>query len=299
MERFRLRAMCLCAAAVLLLAVFGNGCGSGEDVAKGEQVDTETAAALERVELDALQSYQWYLEREIFELLQVAQRLSNEIVRGNASEMNFLYQRSRVLYGHLAPAALLFPSLEKRINGYEEDFSKGEEFSGFHGIERTVVQKSEGAEQLANQLIGDLRRFRQAIEGGELEPQPIAEAAGDLMKEVSDRWPPGKVQPYAHHDLVDISAQVEGAQRAYEAVRPLLLISHLDLAADVELKLVYCYEILAGRGTPARGIPTPEPNAGALFIPYGDMNELDIEEISEPLDELTEALLKVPQRLTP
>jgi iron uptake system component EfeO len=59
-----------------------------------------------------------------------------------------------------------------------------------------------------------------------------------LLREVSTSEITGEEDRYAHTDLSDLAASVEGASMAFAAVRSLLAATDAQLAADVDARFV-------------------------------------------------------------
>ncbi len=62
----------------------------------------------------------------------------------------------------------------------------------------------------------------------------IANGANELLGEVSASKITGEEERYSHTDLVDFEANVEGAEAAFEAVKPLISAKDRALAKEIE-----------------------------------------------------------------
>ena len=65
----------------------------------------------------------------------------------------------------------------------------------------------------------------------------IANGANELLGEVSASKITGEEERYSHIDLVDFEANVEGAEAAFDSVKPLLAQSDPELAKEIEARL--------------------------------------------------------------
>lgn len=282
----------LIAVAALIAAGMAAGCGSGEDTAKGGAGGN--SLAVERVERDAVQRYKWYLEGAAIVLVEQVRRLQQEIAAGEVSAARLTYAAARVAYGHLLPAAALFGALGPQIDG-----SAGKKLVGLHGVARAMSREEGivGIEPVADRLVASARQMRRAIPPTELQPLEIARAGDRLMDAISTRMVAGKEEPYAHDDLVDISAGLEGDQRAFEALRPLLASSNPNLVLRIEAQFVSAYERLAEHGAPARQDPQKKTAAGSNFVPYGDMRPEQLHLFGAPLRALAALFSEIPSQL--
>lgn len=281
---------------LVLAAALVAGCGSGDDAGEATAQGGDPAA-VEAAEQDALRSYERYLEAEAADLLDMVELLENRVaVERPASRVQAAYGAARVAYGHLLPAAYLFPELDRRINGHAGE-QPGGRLTGFHGIERTLYGEEtiEGLGPLSKQFVVDVRRLRREIASAELQPLPLAEAAERLTGNVAGRMMAGEEEPYARTDLADVSAGVEGAEKSFEAVKPLLADSDPALVKEIEGAFAEAYERLGEHGAPARD--TQGWDAGTFYVPYGDLDRNEIQEIGEPLDALVRLFREVPGQL--
>ena len=73
---------------------------------------------------------------------------------------------------------------------------------------------------LAGQLINDLKDWQKRVGKAEITPTSMANGAKELLDEVATGKVTGEEERYSHTDLVDFEANVEGAQKAYELLKP-------------------------------------------------------------------------------
>jgi iron uptake system component EfeO len=263
-------------------AIVPLGCGSGEDSADAERDDGNVAA-----ERRALASYQEYLDKEAALLVRWTGQLRDRIAAGDQFGATFRYATARVHYGHLQPAARLFPRLNARIDGP----------TGLRRIERILYgrETTRGLKPVAASVVADAEQLRRELAGAELRPAAIAHANGQLMGEISGEMMGSRDEPYSRFDHIDISAVVEGSEAGFLAVRPLLVGEEPDLVRETEERFAEAFERIAEHGAPARLSEGPE--AGTFFVPYQQMNAREIRELAEPLDALTQLLGEASDRL--
>jgi iron uptake system component EfeO len=281
-----------CCACILL-----SGCGSGGDNS-GEASAAGANAALERVEQDALQKYHWYLEAKAGLLVDWTDQLWGQIVAGEAGKAESRYTTARVQYGQLLPIASRFKALDLRINGLPGEELPGE-FQGFHRIEAPLFRREStaGLKPVAKALSEDVGKLHHAIKLVELDPRMIAESTQGLLKELSTTKVEGKEEPYSQIGMVDVSAATEGAERAFEAIRPLLIASDPELVGKIEAQFVTAYAALDTTGTPGRQPQIREPAAGAMFRPYEELSSTEVQNVAKPLIALTKLFSEVPEQL--
>src|SRR5439155_8141353 len=125
------------------------------------------------------------------------------------------------------------------------------------GLSEYTEELNEHVEQLAN-LVTDV----------ELQPGTIANGAVELLNEVSASKITGEEERYSHTDLVDFEANVQGAQAAFEAVKPILETKDPELAADISAK----FAAVLGALDPYR--------TGTTFVSYSDLTDSDTKALS-------------------
>jgi iron uptake system component EfeO len=260
-----------------LLAVFSTACGSDAETAEALK-----PAAVESAEEAAIQKYHWYLEHKATSLVDWTTQLWGQIVAGEAGKAESRYATAQVQLGQLEPAAQLFPSLELRIHGLAPP-QQGGELVGFHRIEKPLFtqESTRGLKPVAKSLVADVGRLHYNLKAAELQPVQIATGAKEVLDEVSTTKIAGKAEPYSHIDMVDIAANVEGAEAAFEAIRPLLASEDLKLVQEIEAQFVKVYEALQPTGQAAREPQTREPAAGARFILYPEIGKAEVDKAWE------------------
>jgi iron uptake system component EfeO len=75
---------------------------------------------------------------------------------------------------------------------------------------------------VAGQLLTDVKTLQGLVKNVQLEPKQIANGAKELLDEVSSSKITGEEERYSHIDLVDLAANVDGSQTAFNAVAPLI-----------------------------------------------------------------------------
>lgn len=270
---------------LLLVAVAFAGCGSSEDDAEANR-DSQDPAATKAAEQKAMAGYRAYLDKEAAVLVKWSEQLRDKIAAGDDFDASFEYTAARVRYGHVRPAANLFPALNTRIND-----------SDFDQIEQGLYedQSTKGLRPAAAALVADTRKLGGELAKAQIEPLPLAEANEQLMEEVSGKMMDGREQPYSELDLMDVSASVEGAEAAFEALLPLLEAEDPGLVRKAKYNFEEAYERLAEHGDPARDTPSRE--GGTSFIIYVYLTPLEKEELSFPLDNLTQLSREATQHL--
>ena len=127
----------------------------------------------------------------------------------------------------------------------------------------------------------NVQTLENLVKDVDLQPGAIANGAVELLNEVSASKITGEEERYSHTDLVDFEANVQGAQAAFEAVKPILEEKDPELAADVDAKFAAVTTALAPYRT------------GTTFVPYTALTDADTKALARVIDALAEPLSKV------
>jgi len=256
----------------VLIAAIAAGCGSGDETAEAGSQQADPAA-VEAAQKKAMAGYQQYLEGENALLLKWVQRLEDDIAGGDQFSAGFRYNNSRVHFGHVRTAASLFPPLEEQIN------------DTFHKIEQTIFgkQTTKGMEPVVKRLAAQIKQLGHEFEGAEIQPLELAEAGESMMGKVTTTMVEGKEDPNSGMDFMDVTVTTEGTEQAFLGFKPLLESLDPHLVRQLEMRFLESFELLAGHGDVARLNPTPGPEAGSNFIPYGDFDAEEKRILKEPL----------------
>jgi iron uptake system component EfeO len=245
---------------------------SGELKAKGS---AESGAAVAK--------YREYLEENADELVAKTAPFVAAVEAGDVAKAKSLYAAARIPYEKIEPVAESFGSLDPRIDARENDVPASE-FEGFHRIEKALWEEgtAQGMAPVGKQLQADVEELAAKVETVDLQAVQIANGANELLGEVSASKITGEEERYSHTDLVDFEANVEGAEAAFEAVKPLLDKTDPELSGEIEADFKMVFAAL-------------EPyRQGSGFVPYTALTKVDTRKLAQSIDTLAEKLSQVP-----
>jgi iron uptake system component EfeO len=277
----------LIAIATGLLVLFVAACGSSDP--KLNETTPQAKAAIAQ--------YRAVLEDDAEELVEATRRLMLKIEANDRPRSESRYAATRVFYGHVLPAVARFGDLDSRIDSLPSE-APASELAGFHRIEKALWEEgtTKGMTPVARQLLSDVEEVQRRVKSADLRAGQIAASANDLLGEVSSSTIAGKEEPYAHIDLVDISARVEGAQAAFEAAKPSFPSEDSDLVKEVEKGFEKVYAPQEQFGFAARRPDQPRPQEpGIIFVIYDELSQEALDEIGRPVEALAELFTELPQ----
>jgi iron uptake system component EfeO len=108
---------------------------------------------------------------------------------------------------------------------------------GFHAVERDLFQRgkiTDDTKALAAELATNATTLQHLSQGLRYRPEDLANGAASLLEEVQSGKISGEEEAYAHIDLVDFAANIEGAQQAFAFLAPGMTQIDADLTQRVE-----------------------------------------------------------------
>ena len=279
---------------VLVAAVLVTTAGCGGDSSEGNAdvagpsvtLSPEAAAALDA----GVASYRAYVLEQAGQAREATAVFTDAVRAGDLEAARSAYAPSRVGWERIEPVAGLVEELDGRLDARVDDFAGVEdpEFTGWHRLEHLLFERgtTEDGAPFADQLDADLATLERELADADLTGLDMATGATELVEEVSRGKITGEEDRYAHTDLWDFAANIEGSAAAVERLRPALEVQDPQLLADVEAGLA---EVQAGLE------PYALPEGG--YAPYDQLTDADRTRLSAQLAALAEDLSRVPGAL--
>jgi iron uptake system component EfeO len=110
-------------------------------------------------------------------------------------------------------------------------------WTGFHAVERDLYKRGKitaQTKQYAKGLQGHVDELVKVVKGLTYKPEDLGNGAADLLDEVQATKVTGEEEDFSHIDLVDMSANIEGAQQAFADLQPGLEKIDSSLAKTVD-----------------------------------------------------------------
>lgn len=190
-----------------------------------------------------LSEYRVFLAVQLNQLQRAVDALALSLDANDLAGARAHYLEGRAAYQRIAASAQRFAELDNRIAPHADAFEKREQdpaFGGFHRIEFGLFAQSAtaGLTPVAQQLQADIAALKDALMVQSLTPEQLAGNAARLMRNLAGQRVDGDEERYSHSDLAGFAANLEGARKAIDLLRPLLahkapaLPARLDGAAD-------------------------------------------------------------------
>lgn len=167
------------------------------------------------------------------------------------------------------------------------DLKPGEKWTGWHRLEKALWQDGKlGPEEksLADTLDKDLAVWVKKVGTAEITPTSMANGAKELLDEVATGKVTGEEERYSHTDLVDFKANVEGAQKSYELLKPVASKNDAQLVAELDRQFAALNTLLDKYRA---------DRSSYVFTSYDKVSGAQRKELSDGVNALAEPLSKL------
>lgn len=186
-----------------------------------------------------LAEYKMYVMDEVQQYVATTQAFTDAVKRGDIATAKKLYAPARQHYERIEPVAELFADLDAAMDAREDDYEQGANdpnFTGFHRLEKALWadQSTRGMEHYADKLHQDSQQLAERLNQLAFPPSKVVGGAAGLIEEVAATKISGEEDRYSRTDLWDFQANLDGAQKIVDLLRPLIakqdptLLTHID-----------------------------------------------------------------------
>ncbi|MCB5170387.1 EfeM/EfeO family lipoprotein [Streptomyces bambusae] len=189
-------------------------------------------------ELDAaVAAYRKYVQQQADETLPKVKVFTDAVKKGDVEAAKKAYAESRIGWERTEPVAESFGDIDPKVDVREDGLEAGQEWTGWHRLEKALWQDKkigDAEKKLAGTLLVDLADWQKRVGKAEITPTSMANGAKELLDEVASGKVTGEEERYSHTDLVDFKANVEGAQQAFELLKPAAVKNDPKLVAELD-----------------------------------------------------------------
>jgi iron uptake system component EfeO len=182
--------------------------------------------------------YQRYVQSQTGALVEQTTAFTAAVKAGDIAGAKALYPVARTYWERIEPVAESFGDLDPIIDGREGDQAEGEDFTGFHRIEKALWETGDVSDMgpYADQLLTNVQEIAAKANDVTLDPLQLANGAKALLDEIATGKITGEEDRYSHTDLWDFAANLEGSQAAVQALRPYLETHDTALVSEIDEK---------------------------------------------------------------
>ncbi|MFI8323175.1 iron uptake system protein EfeO [Streptomyces sp. NPDC085529] len=243
-------------------------------------------------EMDAaVAAYRQYVQAQADETLPKVKVFTDAVRAGDLEAAKKAYAASRIGWERTEPVAESFgdidPKVDVREDGLEEGQDPAKDWTGWHRLEKALWQDKKittREKQLADLLDKDLADWVKRVGKAEITPTSMANGAKELLDEVATGKVTGEEERYSHTDLVDFKANVEGAQKSFELLKPVAAKNDAALVAELDKQFAALNTLLDRYRADKTGYD---------FTSYDKVGKAQRKELSDGVNALAEPLSKL------
>ncbi|MGW2825547.1 iron uptake system protein EfeO [Streptomyces sp. NPDC001443] len=199
---------------------------------------TGGSAAKRNPELDkAVAAYREYAQEQADATLPLVETFAAAVKAGDLEAAKKAFAPSRLGWERTEPVAESFGDIDPKVDVRADGLEEGQEWTGWHRLEKSLWEDKKIADtdkSLADRLVTDLKDWQKRVGKAEITPTSMANGAKELLDEVATGKVTGEEDRYSHTDLSDFKGNVEGAQKAYELLKPVAQKNDAALAAELD-----------------------------------------------------------------
>lgn len=260
----------------------------GRGVRQKLTVSGSGTAAKRDPKLDkAVADYREYAQEQADATVPLAETFAKAIKAGGMEAAKKAYSPSRLGWERTEPIAESFGDIDPKTDTRADGLEAGQKWTGWHRLEKALWQdKKIGAEEktLADQLLTDLKDWQKRVGKAEITPTSMANGAKELLDEVATGKVTGEEDRYSHTDLVDFKGNVEGAQKAYELLKPVARQNDKALTTELDKQFAALNTLLDKYRSDKNTYD---------FISYDKVTKDQRKELSDAVNALAEPLSKL------
>ncbi|MEO7588483.1 MAG: iron uptake system protein EfeO [Arachnia sp.] len=240
--------------------------------------------------LAAETQYAAYVRDQSQELVDATSAFLDAWTGGDDDLARSLYPTARQHWERIETVAESFGDLDPRMDLREADLEPGQEWTGWHRIEKDLWPPASGYEPLAaadrqpfaDDLMANTQVLQERVQTQTYTVTDIGNGAKGLLDEVAAGKITGEEDIWSHTDLYDFQANVDGARVAYEGIKPLLDVKDAALSTQIGERFDALQALLDGHRT-----------AGGGFVSYDTVDQAQRKVLSDAVNALGEPLSKM------
>ncbi|MEV6543452.1 iron uptake system protein EfeO [Streptomyces sp. NPDC051665] len=235
----------------------------------------------------AVAAYREYAQEQADATIPKVETFADAIKAGDLTAAKNAYAPSRVGWEATEPIAESFGDIDPKTDTRADGLEKGQKWTGWHALEKALWQDKKigaGQKTLATELVTDLKDWQKRVGKAEITPTSMANGAKELLDEVATGKITGEEDRYSHTDLSDFKANVDGAQKAYELLKPVAQKNDAALTTELDKQFAAIDTLL----DKYRSTSTSDG-----FVSYDKVTKDQRKELSDAVNALAEPLSKL------
>lgn len=237
----------------------------------------------------ATAGYSAYVKDQTEQLLADTTAFAAAYAAGDDDAARAQYAPTRMHWERIEPVAESFGDLDPILDAREADLEEGQEWTGWHRIEKDLWPPASGYTALtpaeratvADRLVADTTTLYDRTRDLTFQADQLGNGAKELLDEVATGKITGEEEIWSHTDLWDFQANLEGAKVMYDGLRPVVERKDAALAATLDEEFVAVQALL------------DQYRDGDGWALYTDLTPQQVKELAEAVDALGEPLSRL------
>jgi iron uptake system component EfeO len=235
----------------------------------------------------AVADYRSYVQQQSDATVPAVETFVKAVKAGDLEAAKKAYAPSRVSWERTEPVAESFADIDARTDTRADGVEPGQKWTGWHRLEKSLWKDgkiTDGDKSLADGLLADIKDWNNKVGTAAITPTSMANGAKGLLDEVASGKVTGEEERYSHTDLVDFKGNVDGAEKAYDLLKPVVKENDAALAGQLDKEFAAIDKLLDSYRT-GQG-PTG-------FRSYDKVGQTDRKKLSDQVNALSEPLSRL------
>ena len=233
----------------------------------------------------ATTAYAAYVQDQSEQLVADTDEFVAAYLAGDEDTARALYAPTRMHWERIEPVAESFGDLDPKLDLREADLEEGQDWTGWHRIEKDLWPPSEYTaltaterKALADQLVADTAELNTRVQDLTYTADQLGNGAKELLDEVATGKVTGEEEFWSHTDLWDFQANVDGARVMFESLQPVVEQEDAALATELDTRFTELQALL------------DQYKEGDGWALYTDLTPAQVKELAAAVDALGEPL---------
>jgi iron uptake system component EfeO len=231
----------------------------------------------------AVAAYRVYVGAQVDDTLAKAKKFAASVKAGDAAGAKAEFAPSRFGWESIEPVAESFGDIDPKVDLREADLKPGDKWTGWHEIEKALWKTGSLKDQgpYADQLITDLDTLKKRVGTASITATSMANGAKELLDEVATGKITGEEDTFSHTDLSDFKGNVDGAQKVFELLKPVVQEKDATLSSTLTDEFGKVQKLLT------------KYEKGDGYVSYDTVGKADRKTLSDEVNALGEPLSKL------
>ncbi|ROR89984.1 iron uptake system protein EfeO [Nocardioides aurantiacus] len=273
-----------------------SGKGIRSDFTVTDSGEDTKITGVEQADIDAATTqYAAYVKDQSSQLVDETTAFVTAYAAGQDERARELYPEARTYWERIETVAESFGDLDPKMDLREADLSPGQEWTGWHRIEKDLWPPASGytalstadREKYGQDLLENTKTLDSRVQDLDYTVDQIGNGSKGLLDEVASGKITGEEDIWSHTDLYDFQANVDGARVAYEGLKPLLDVKDPALSQKIQSAF---RDLQTSLDQYRQGKDD--------FVSYDTVTEAQRKELSDRVNALAEPLSKLTGAIT-